>query len=336
MPLPMRFRLLCSFIALLVWTVNASAAAVFQYSFRVETPKGPSAAFLWLPLDAERIRGLIIAGMTLAERDIVQDTRIRKACADEQLAILFLKCGLSAVDIQKVLSGASTQSGYEELASAPLFFIGHSAGGPQAKALAIKMADRCFGLVQYRGGLPGGDDSVPAGVPVLMMIGQFDEFGKVMRDAAGHETWEGGRDGLVAWRSDDEKRLGTVIIEPGAGHFAWSDRNADYLALFIRNAAAARIQSPAGGQPQVTVCKEIDPKSGWLSDSAIKVMTDSKPAPYDKYIGDKAKANWHFDEELAKATQAYHAGISGRKRCVSIRRRQSFLMTRANSMIDRL
>lgn len=116
--------------------------------------KGNATALLWLPPEAKQVRGVLMAGMTLAERELVKDPHIRKACAAEQLAIVFLTTGLGAVDIQDVLDEFAKVSGYRELSMTPLFFAGHSAGGPQAKAAAAKFAQRCFGVMQYRGGAP--------------------------------------------------------------------------------------------------------------------------------------------------------------------------------------
>ena len=226
-------------VAMVLLLAATSSAAVFQYAAPVATSKGPREAFLWIPPEAQRIRGVVLAGMTLAEREIAKDSRIRRACDDEQLAIIFLKCGLGSANIERVLADFAEASGYDELTSAPLFLVGHSAGGPQAKMLAIEMAPRCFGLMLYRGGVPGGEQAVPPGIPVLMMIGQFDEFGRTMRDKYGRETWEGGRDAVAAFRAADERNLASIVVEPGAGHFAWSDRNARYLALFLRKAAQA-------------------------------------------------------------------------------------------------
>ncbi|MCX5683837.1 MAG: hypothetical protein NT049_09150, partial [Planctomycetota bacterium] len=278
------------------------------------TEKGESEAFLWIPPQAREVRGVVMAGMTLMEREFSKDARIRQACADQQLAIVFLKCGLLAADPQKVLDDLAKASGYRELAVAPLMFIGHSAGGPVAAATAAKMAARCFALVLYRGGVPSGGDPVPPGVPVLMMIGQFDEFGGTMRGEDGRETWEGGRDALAAFRAQNERNLGSIVVEPGAGHFAWSDRNAAYLALFIRKAAEARLPAawPVDAKEPVAL-KEIDHRSGWLTDLAIKTPGEFPQAPYNEYRGDKSKAAWHFDKELAEATVAYHAGGFGKK-----------------------
>jgi len=290
----------------------AASDSVFQYTVPVTTEKNPSAAFLWIPPDAKQVRGVVMAGMTLMEREFVKDPVIRKACADEQLAIVFLKCGLGATDLPKVLGDLAKISGYRELPMAPLFFVGHSAGGPQAKARAIEMSSRCFGLMQYRGGAPGGAETVPPGVPAVMMMGQFDEFGGVMRDEAGTEAWERVAGELAAFRAQHERNLGSLVVEPGAGHFAWSQRNAAYLAMFIRKAAQARIPEWAIDAKEPVQCKEVDHQRGWLTALAMKKPDAFQAAAYAEFKGEKSGAAWHFDQEMAEATAAYHAGF-GRK-----------------------
>lgn len=287
-------------IALLLGTVLSASAAVFQYTVPVSTTKNPSAAFLWLPPEALKIRGVILAGMTLMEREMVKDVVIRQACADQGLAIVFLKTGLAGADLQKVLDDLAKVSGYEELATAPLLFVGHSAGGPQAHDMAVKYADRCFGLVQYRGGGPWhGAIPLAPGIPSLMMVGQFDEFGGQMRSENGRENaWEGSCEGLASYRATNETRLASMVVEPGAGHFPWSDRNAAYLALWLKKAGAA-----IGGP--------IDYRAGWLTDLNLRVAGEC--AAYADYKGDKTKTSWHFDAELAKATLAYHVGLAGKQ-----------------------
>jgi hypothetical protein len=298
-------------VILLTQTTRAYAAeSVFQFAIPVTTPKAKCTAFLWIPPDAAHVRGIVMAGMTLAERELVKDERIRKACADERLAIVFLTTGLGSVDIQKTLDDLAKVSGYPELAVAPLFFVGHSAGGPQAKTAALKMADRCFGVMQYRGGAPSWDPPVPPGIPALMMLGQFDEFGKaMMRDDKGRENWENGRDELAAFRAKYPGNLGSIVIEPGAGHFAWSDRSAAYLALFLRKAAQARIPDWSIDARTPVHCKRIEPASGWLTDLTINARGQHPPARFGDYEGEKARAAWHVDRELAEATLAYHKGL---------------------------
>lgn len=282
--------------------------AVFQYMVPIKTTKAASFAYLWLPPASKHIRGAVVAGMTLAEREIVKDPRVRRACADHDLALVFLKTGIASVDIPEVMASLAKASSYDELATIPLFFVGHSAGGPQAKAAAIKHRDRCFGVMQYRGGNPAGDDPVPPGVPALMMLGHFDEFGPKPRDENGRENWENGRDSLLDFRAKGERNLGSLVVEPGAGHFAWSDRNADYFSLFLRKAASARLPDPK----KPGVCKDIDPESGWLSGLTLN-RPAHQPAPFKEYRGDKARAAWHFDKEMALATHVYHKDGFGKK-----------------------
>lgn len=302
-------------VAFALLFASDAAAEVFQYSVPVETRRGDRLAYLWIPPQAEQVRGVVMGGMTLMEREFARDPRIRKACADEQLAIVFLKCGLSATDIQSVLDRFAKVSGYDELSVAPLMFIGHSAGGPQARQRAREYADRCFGLVQYRGADPGdvdhdGAEGIPPGIPALMMIGQFDEFGKIGRDADGVENWEKDRDKLAAFRAQNERNLANILIEPGAGHFAWSDRNAEFLVLYIPRAARARIRARwLANSKRPVALKSIDPQTGWLTDLTIQSPSKSVSAAYAEYQGDTSYAAWHFDKVLAEATVAYHAGI---------------------------
>ncbi len=306
------YRTLPTALLIVLLFVAAAPAAVFQYSVEVEGGKRPGAAFLWIPPEAKQVRGVILGGMTLMERPFAQDPVIRRAAASEGLAIVFLTRGLGRADISKVLGALAARSGYAELAHAPLMFVGHSAGGPQAKGKAIKHADRCFGLLQYRGGGPGGGESLPASVPALMMVGQFDEFGGRMRTREGREQWEGSREHMNAYRTAHPEAAACYVVEPGAGHFAWSDRNAKLAALWIAKAAVARIPEAPVDADSPPKLKKIDAASGWLSDLNV-AQPDHDPAAYAEYEGNKARTNWHFDKELADAVAAYHQGLTGRK-----------------------
>ncbi len=302
--------------AVLILSCAASArAAVFQYRVDAETERGTADAFLWLPPQSQQIRGVVMSGMTLIEREMSRDPRVRAVCAEQDLAIVFLRTGLGAVDVQKVLDQLAEASGYRELSHAPLFFAGHSAGGPPAKNLAIRFADRCFGLMQFRGGVPGPPQPVPPGIPTLTMVGQFDEFGIPYRDEDGREgAWERPRDNIRDYRAADPGHLASLAVEPGAGHFAWSEANSAYFALFLGKAARARI--PASWPIDATEPPEllaIDPTTGWLTDLDLRADTVVPAAAFADYTGDRTRAAWHFDQEMAEATVAFHRGITGRK-----------------------
>ena len=286
----------------------AARAEVFQYAidfdYAARDQPQTGRAWLWIPPDAERIRGVVLAGQTSAEKPFVQDPHIRRACAEQQLAIIYLDTGLGAVDVSALLKAFAAKSGYDELAGAALLFFGHSAGGPQAQQLAGRFADRCFGLIQHRGGVARG---VPPGVPALASVGQFDEFGGVMREADGREpAWQNAHDEIVVLRRADPTRPLSIIVEPGAGHFTWSPRTAAFVARWIAAAAEARIPADPAEPDAVVKCRPIDAASGWLS--AADPRDRAHPAaPADGYTGEPAQASWYFTEALARAADAYHA-----------------------------
>lgn len=314
-PQPNLLRAMAAALVLL-GACSSADAAVFQYRVPVRISRAndaaPRHAFLWIPPRAERIRGAVVCGMTLMEQHLVKDRRIRAACTDERLAIVFMTCGIGAAHLQEVLDDLARRSGYQELREAPLMFVGHSAGGPQALHAAATMPERCFGLVQYRGGTPGGEDPLPPDVPALVMLGQFDEFGGTMRHPDGSETWQHPLDAVAALRAADPGKLVSVVVEPGAGHFAWSERNAAYLATFLRKAARARIGEAEGDDSNgPTSLRAIDPTQGWLTSLDLRGNVPS--GAWSEYRGDKSKTSWHFDRQMAEATIAYHRGLFGKR-----------------------
>jgi len=297
----------------------ATGAAVFQFATVVKTSAGEREAFLWIPPQAEQVRGVLVAGMSSAERELVKDAAVRRACRAESLAIVFLTTGISSINVQQVLDDFAAASGYHELSVAPLFFAGHSAGGPQAKAAAVAHRDRCFGVMQYRGGSPGipanslDPDPVPPGVPAVMMLGQYDEFGKIARDESGRENWENGVVAMRTFRSAAAGNLGCFAVEPGAGHFAWSDRSAAYFAVFLRKAAEQRIPDWSPDAKTPVTCRQIDATRGWLTELPTRAAARHAPAPVTEYTGDPGDASWHFDREMAEATVAHHRGLVGKR-----------------------
>ena len=308
----------------------AGRAQVYQYAVPAQDAGGKEiTAYLWVPPEADRLRGTIVGGQTLMEPAFAADPSIRQACAAEGLAIVYFSPALDVVfdykakdspaRLQKALDDLAEVSGYRELAAAPLFPFGHSVSSIFASRVVCWNPGRCFGALAFKGGLsvtPDDPAATIAGVPILVIKGQFEEFGPgpsgTLRDFEDRETaWKGMREILLGLRAKDDRNLIAYLVEPGASHFAWSQRLAPYAAAFIRAAARQRIPDwPLDAKEPVT-CREVDPAAGALTSGDIGKETLA--ARYGEFKGDKAKAFWHLSVELAKMADALHADLFAKR-----------------------
>lgn len=315
--------------AILLLFCSTLHAEVYQFAVAAKTVDGKdTTAFLWVPPEADRLRGVLIGGQILMEQPFAADPLIRKACADGKLAIVFFSPPLDAVfdykgknsgaPLQKALDDLAELSGYKELANAPLFPFGHSVSSIFATRVVYWSPERCFGALPFKGGLPASDDPQAslAGVPILVIKGQFEEFGPgpsgVLRDFEDRETaWKGMREIIAGLREKDEKHLIAYLVDPGASHFTWSERTAPYAARFIRMCAQQRIPDWPVDATEPVKCKAVDPASG--ARSSASMAQDALAAPAAEFKGDKRRSFWHFDLELAKMADALHEGLVGKK-----------------------
>ena len=106
----------------------------------------------------------------------------------------------------------------------------------------------------------------------------------------------------------------SMLACPAEGHFAATDKKVEYLALYIKKAVQYRMPEKIQGDRPVKL-KPIDPtKTGWLADKwRLNKAPTAPAAPVGQYAGDPKQAFWFFDEELAKATEAYQAAYRGLK-----------------------
>jgi hypothetical protein len=89
-----------------------------------------------------------------------------------------------------MLRDLAAESGYAELAAAPMIPIGHSAMASYPDRLAQWNPGRCAAALSIKGDVPAGD--LPAGVPLLFISGEYEDAqgraGKAaaFRAATGH------------------------------------------------------------------------------------------------------------------------------------------------------
>jgi hypothetical protein len=306
-------KLLGTLIVLACATVHA---AEWQWSMDTEGEK-PGKAFLWIPPECEYVRGIFFGQQVILEQAVFEHPQIRAACARENLAILFLVPGRIGYDdfgpdgkgaeiYTKIVTEFADISGYAELATAPFLGIGHSGGAIAVWRMGYWKPERCFGVIGLRAapiGPPKHDPKAELnGVPVLVITGQYETWDEAL---GSEHHWRWCRGDILAMRAKWENHLGSVLVHPGAGHFNWDERIAEYVSMFVEKAAKYRLPkepAPAGEFPKLIELKQED---GWLTDHTLTTPANFETAAYKDYKGDPSMAFWHLDEELAKANEAF-------------------------------
>lgn len=313
-------------LAVTVAVAEVRGEALYQWAIPVARPDGKTCtAYVWIPPAADRVRGVFIGG----ESYIANDPAIRKACAAENIAIVRAgidgifnyKTGSGPEVFLKVLDEVAKTTGYGEIAQAPFFPFGHSTSCNYATAAAAWKRNRCFGSLVFKGSLvpPAYDPEADlSGIPILAVKGQFEEFGPgpsgVLRDFEDRETaWKEDRAKYMGMRGANENMLISLVVEAGSTHMAWNARAGEYVALFLRKAARACIPDWPVDAAEPASTRKLTADMGALTDSDIVDPRAARAAPYAEYKGDRKKAYWHFDMELARAFEGFHAGQFGKR-----------------------
>ena len=101
------------------------------------------------------------------------------------------------------------------------------------------------------------------------------------------------------------------LVEPGATHYGWSEGVARFTSLFIRQAARRRIVDRPPGSQESARCRPLDVQSGALTTTDLE--NSHGGAAYAHFAGDRSKAFWHLDLDLARAADAFHSGLTGKQ-----------------------
>lgn len=298
-------------------------------------PRDPAVAHLWIPEGLESVRGILLAGQINLERRLVRDPLIREACADAGMAILFIQPHLSGTfdyhrsdageRLLAALDQAAQVSGHPELKLVPWLTMGHSTGGIFARNVAYWNPERVWGVIHLKSGnfqdhIP--DDSLSlAGIPLLSINGEFEEFGPAGGDLRGglrselslHET-DSSRQNQTQWvliraqkierRTRNPDNAMSLVVHRGGNHTNWDNELSALLAQFIRSAVRSRQIAVESAEEPVRL-HPVQASEGWLTDADIK-NPSAPAAPYQKYQGNRAKTFWHIDEAMARAIDAYH------------------------------
>ncbi len=307
----------CVFIA-----TCCAGGAEWQWSIEVTGGRengGPARAFLWIHPDCKRVRGVVLAQHNMEEIQILENPKFRKGLSE--LAFAEVWCAPAFDHLFRFHEGAgdtfngimndlAEQSGYDELRHAPIVGMGHSAAASWPYYFAAWDPNRALAAISVSGQWPYVRDNGTFApdiwgartidyIPCLETMGEYEAA----------NTWS--TEGLQERQQHPLLPL-SMLAAPAEGHFASTDKKAEYLILYIRKAIQYRMpqETPTEGPPRL---KPIDPtQTGWLADKWRFNQPPTAPAaPVGQYTGDRAQAFWFFDEEMVRATEAYQAAYRG-------------------------
>jgi hypothetical protein len=247
--------------------------------------------------------------------------------------VVFFKPGLGLNFIQgggerleKALAELAKVSGHPEVEFAPLLTAGHSTDGIFCRNVAYWKPHRAIGVLMLKSGnfhhnIEDMSRSL-AGVPLIMISGEFEEYGPeggdlgvgLRSEYSAHPTdkkklnqtqWVMARMQMLGRRQKNHDNLWALVVHRGGGHTAWNGEMTEMTCRIIRSFADARIpKADPDGKTEVH-CNRITAKDGWLFDADIK-NPKHKAAPYDQYDGNRDYAFWAPDKALAEAICKYH------------------------------
>jgi hypothetical protein len=295
-------------------------AAEWQWSVPVpplpdrtnETPR----AFLWIPPDCERVRGVVFGHHNMEEIGVFEHPVFRKTLAELGFAAVWVAPTFdrnfrfdqgAGEKFDTMLAALAMQSGYSELTNAPLVPCGHSAAASMPWYIAAWQPERVIAGVSFSGQWPYVPDNEAGhvtnrsvdSVPGIVVQGEYE--------------WvdETNLRGLKIKNAHPQMPLSAIGC-PADGHFAALDDKIAMLALYVKKAAQYRLpKNYSGGLVKLN---SIDvTKTGWL---AGRYATDKNPsapaAPVGEFKGAVTNAFWYFDGELAQAVEAFQQKQHGK------------------------
>ena len=308
-----RLRLFLLLAGLLGYA-HAGRAQEWQWSVPVPGgthSAGPARAFLWVPPTCKRVRGVVLAQHNMEEISILENPQFRREMSRLDFAEIWVSPPFNlpfnfaqgaGESLTALLQGLADQSGYSEIALAPLVPMGHSAAASNPYYLAAWAPGRVLACHSVSGQWPyvrGGPFAPDIWgsrtidyVPALETMGEYESAA----------TWSAR--GLKERQQHPLTPL-SMLACPAEGHFASTEEKVAYLAFYIKKAAQYRLPKKTP-KDQAPVLTPIDPtKTGWLQAKWMPSQAPTAAAPVGQYAGDPAQAFWFFDEEHARVTAAY-------------------------------
>jgi hypothetical protein len=299
----------------------SARAAEWQWSVPVpplaDRPNETPRAFLWIPPNCERVRGVVFGHHNMEEIGVFEHPVFRRTLAELGFAEVWVaptfdrnfRFDLGAGErFDAMLAALAAESGYAELTNAPLVPCGHSAAASMPWYIAAWQPERVIAGVSFSGQwpyVPDPDWAPPFpdhaidSVPGLVAQGEYEWVDETILR------------GLKIKNAHPLMPLSALGC-PADGHFIALEDKIEMLALYVQKAAQYRLPKNYSGGP--VQLNPIDvTKTGWLAERYATDKNSSAPAaPVGEFKGAVTNAFWYFDGELAKAVEAFQQKQRGR------------------------
>jgi len=230
-------------------------------------------AYLWIPENCRRLRGLLILCANVPEHMLVGHPAIRAVCSSNDLGIVW--CAPSFMNfrkdmpkdyrtatafLQQILDGLARKSGYDEVATVPWLPMGESGHLLMVDALVEQCPERCLAGIWIKNNhLPPKNRTVPA----LVAFGTAQEWSQTKSDI--RTNWNNigaAYAGILDQRAKNPGWPLSYIIDGSSGHFDCSERLAQYFAHYIDLVAKARLAVDG-------TLKPVSLETGFLADLPV-------------------------------------------------------------------
>lgn len=277
------------------------------YQFSARGP-GEITAYLWIPEQCRQVRGVLVFAQNVPEGLIAGHPLIRKACAENDLAIVYTSTGFwpgrmedfgnpnathpeGIERLEALLNQLAASSGYAELARVPWLPIGESMSLLMVKGVLNARPERCIA------GIFACDIAEPRekSVPTLGLQGTGSEWGQTNRELRTYWRETGHYPRACELRKKFPDWPATLVVDPCGGHFTCSDAMLGYMARYIDRIVKARLAADGSLRP-------LDVTAGYLARLPIAGATNT-PIEFAANATDVARP-WFPDRASAEEAQA--------------------------------
>ena len=180
-------------------------------------------AFLWIPPNCQRVRGVVLGQHNMEEEPILEHPKFRAMLGQLGFAEIWVTPGFdlffrfdqgAGEKFDDMMKALAAESGYAELQFAPVVPMGHSAAASFPWNFAALNPERTLAVISVSGqwpyykdvNTPDWGDRTLDGVPGLVSMGEYE--GADGRASVG-----------LGQRQEHPMTALSMLANPGAGHF---------------------------------------------------------------------------------------------------------------------